>query len=229
MARSCKVCQHKDRKAIETKIIRGVSHTVIGREYGISNMSVRYHTSRHLPKKLIATEEAKEIMHSTTMFDSIMELVDKTKGILKDMETKDRPLVSLACVRELRETYSFMCKISAYLSEQQQKDEEENKQKQLDDLGNLSDKELTLLEELLHKAENGGGGREIVGIPWKIALREEDIYLYGKVMEVLEYEEDIRKRHDAGEIFYYEEEQEKWKARIRKKVQFEEEEKEEPQ
>ncbi len=219
MARSCKVCQHKDRKAIETKIIRGVSHTVIGREYGISNMSVRYHTSRHLPKKLIATEEAKEIMHSTTMFDSIMELVDKTKGILKDMETKDRPLVSLACVRELRETYSFMCKISAYLSEQQQKDEEENKQKQIDDLGNLSDKELTLLEELLRKTENGGGGPEILGIPWKIALKEDDIYLYQRVMETIKDDKEARERVARGEVLYYEEEERKRKLKIRKRVQ----------
>ncbi len=56
------------------------------------------------------------------------------------------------------------------------------------------------------------------GIPWKVALKNEDIYLYQKVMEVLDYEKDLRERHDKGEKFYYKEEQEKWKARIRKKV-----------
>ena len=143
------------------------------------------------------------------------------------METKDRPLVSLACVRELRETYSFMCKISAYLCETQAQDAEQEKRKQSDQLDNLSSKELTLLGELLGKAENGGGGPEILGIPWKIALKEDDIYLYQRVMEVINYEKDIRERHDAGEIFYYEEEQEKWKARIRKNVcGFEDEKKE---
>jgi hypothetical protein len=99
------------------------------------------------------------------MFDNIMELVDKTKGILDRAEAKGKSYLSLTAIRELRSTYEFMCKISAYLHEHKDNDEKLIIRLTADKLGKgLTSRELKLLGKLLDKTNNGGKGAEVLGV-----------------------------------------------------------------
>lgn len=165
MPRTCLVCASKYRKEIERKIMSNVPHTQIAKGYrGITNQSIRYHTKYHLSKQLLKLQEKGELEHFKSMSEEIEDLIKRTKSILNDAESKKKHKLSLRAIDSLRSTYQFVCQIGAYLNEQQQRNEAQEKKKQIDDLENLSDRESDLLEALLLKIESGGQGEEITGV-----------------------------------------------------------------
>ncbi len=218
MGMRCVICSHSKKLEIEKEIIRGTAHTKIAKIYGVSNLSVRNHTMNHLSRQLVKHKETRELLHSNNLLNEIEDLLEKSKSILEKAESEGKLNTALNAIRQTRATIELLCKLATYMKDVQQKDEQEERRIEVDKLNNLSVKELKLLSELRRKAESGGGGKEILGLPWEIVLEQDDIYLYGQVMETIKYEKEIRERHDAGEIFYYEEEQEKKKARIRKRM-----------
>ncbi len=228
MGQKCCICIHDRRIEIEKEILHGLPHSKIALKYDVGMMSVRRHAQNHLSRQLVKHKETRELLHSDSLLQELNSLVDRTKAILDDSEDNKKHVISLRAIAELRNTYELFVKLALTMKEVIDKDEEENKQVVMDKLKVFTEDELELYSQLLEKMETGEPkDREILGLDWKTALQQSDIYLYQRIMEVINYEKDIRERHDAGEIFYYEEEQEKWKARIRKNVcGFEDEKKE---
>jgi FixJ family two-component response regulator len=58
MPRSCTICEHTDRDAIEDAFIAGAPKRRIASQYGVSERAVRYHLREHLPVLLALARDA---------------------------------------------------------------------------------------------------------------------------------------------------------------------------
>ena len=109
----CTVCSHDKKTQIEKEIIRNIPHTKIAKTYALNNQAIRYHAMNHLPKKLLKHEEAKELLHSSTLLKEMQELVDTAKRILNRAEDNGHSMISLAAIKELRQIFEFWTKITS--------------------------------------------------------------------------------------------------------------------
>jgi hypothetical protein len=167
MARHCTICSHKDHHEIDRKIVGGILPiTTIALEYSVGHMALRSHSRNHLSKTLVKTQEGKALFHSENMIQEVEDLVSKVKGILQQSEDNETHFVSLQAIKEMRNIFEFMAKVSVYLREQK-KPFELSMQEQLEALENLSDSELDLYERLLMKIGGEGEPEEITDYGYK--------------------------------------------------------------
>ena len=153
MSMKCHICSHNKKEEIEKQICSGVPHLKIGKTFGVSNMSVRNHARNHLSRQLLKSEETKSLLHGKNLFQNIVELIDRTKAILDDAESKDRPFISLGAIRELRQIYEFLIKFSMYLRDAQKEDRLAERERKLRDVKRLNTNEIQLLIKLIEKME----------------------------------------------------------------------------
>ena len=160
MVQRCCICKHSKRLAIDRDIVKGVSHLKIGKRYGVSNQSVRNHAKNHLSRQLLKSEETRNLLHGRNLLENVQELIQRTKDILNDAESKDRQMISLGAIRELRQTYEFLIKFSVYMREAQQEDKQAERESQIRDIKRLSVSEIQLLLKLTQKM-NGSISKDV--------------------------------------------------------------------
>ena len=140
---------------MDRDIVKGVPHLKIGKKYSVSNLSVRNHAKSHLSRQMLKSDEMKSVAHSKNLFEEIQELITRTKKIFADAENEGRPMISLGAIRELRKTYEFLIKFSAYMQDAQKEDKEakrENIQFSVKIIKErLSVDEIVLMEKLILK------------------------------------------------------------------------------
>ncbi len=152
MGQDCVICNHKKRLQIDRDLVKGHGATKVSLKYGVQMMSVHNHQKKHLSRQMLKSGEMKEVANSKNLFGEVQNLIDRTKGILNDAERRDRPHISLGAVRELRQTYEFLIKFSAYMSQIQKEDKQAEQEKELKIIeDNLSKDELLQLTFLLDK------------------------------------------------------------------------------
>ncbi len=164
MAMRCTVCSHEKKRQIDRAIVKSIAHTKIAKTYGVSNQSVRNHAMNHLSKKLLQSEETKELLHSSTLLKEMQELVETAKRILARAESNGHSMISLAAIKELRQIFEFWTKIRLYLQENKDDSEltVESKRKQVEVLRCLSTDELLTMEALWKKATDIYNGVHVV-------------------------------------------------------------------
>ncbi len=152
MTMACVICNHSKRLDIDRDLTKGMGSTKIALKYGVQMNSVHNHKKKHLSRQMLKSGEMQEVANSKNLFGEVQNLIDRTKGILNDAEDKDRPHISLGAVRELRQTYEFLIKFSAYMSQIQKEDKQAEQEKELKIIqDNLSKDELLQLTFLLDK------------------------------------------------------------------------------
>ena len=74
MPRSCTICTHSDRQAVDHDLLAGTSSfRDIARQYGVSKDAVARHRADHLPAALARTHEAQELARSGALVDQVRE------------------------------------------------------------------------------------------------------------------------------------------------------------
>jgi hypothetical protein len=102
MPRSCTICAHTDRDAIEDAFIAGTPKRRIASHYGVSERAVRYHTREHLPALLALARDAEQASRADTLLDRIEALQSRTLAILEAAEETNEHRTALAAIREAR-------------------------------------------------------------------------------------------------------------------------------
>ncbi len=161
MGQKCTVCSHEKRKDIEKLIVSGQSNRNIGKRYNLGHVSVRNHKMHHLSRQLLKNEETRNLLHGRNLLENIQTLISKTENILDDVENKKLPFVKLSAIRELRMTYEFLLKFSAYMWEAQKQDHQKELDKQIGDIKRLDVYEIRLLGNLIDKM-NGKSGIDVL-------------------------------------------------------------------
>jgi transposase-like protein len=112
MPRTCTICSHPDRDAVEHAIVSGGSIRRIAAQYGLTPTSVRRHMANHLPAAAVAEAQEVDRDRAEGLRDRLEDLYTRAERILAEAEGAGRHNVSLASIRELRGILEFASKLA---------------------------------------------------------------------------------------------------------------------
>ena len=117
MPRSCTVCDHPDREAIDRALVGGASNRSVASLHDASEAAVRRHKGKHLPAKLVLAEKAAEVAEADTLLDQVRGLQGRAFAILEKAEETGELRTALGAIREARGNLELLAKLLGELDE----------------------------------------------------------------------------------------------------------------
>jgi hypothetical protein len=97
--RTCSICSHEHRDAMEDAFIAGQAKRRIASRHGVSERAVRYHMREHLPALLALARDAERAARADTLLDRMEALQSQTLAILDAPEDQRTALAAIAQAR----------------------------------------------------------------------------------------------------------------------------------
>ncbi len=118
MPRTCTVCSHPEREAIDRALIGGESTgKLAGRYRTIDERALRRHRSNHLPAALARAHEAEEATRADDLLSQVRDLQDRALAILGKAEDAGELRTALGAIREARGNLELLAKLLGELDE----------------------------------------------------------------------------------------------------------------
>ena len=99
MPRTCSICSHEHRDAMEDAFIAGQAKRRIASRYSVTERAVRYHMREHLPALLALARDAERAARADTLLDRMEALQSQTLAILDAPEDQRTALAAIAQAR----------------------------------------------------------------------------------------------------------------------------------
>jgi hypothetical protein len=113
--RTCTVCSHEQRDAIEDAFIAGTPKRRIASHHGVSERAVRHHMREHLPGLLALARDAERAARADTLLDRIEALQSRTLAVLEAAEETHDHRIALAAIREARSNLELIGEVTKEL------------------------------------------------------------------------------------------------------------------
>ena len=126
MPRTCTVCTHPQREAIDRALVSGqpvrslVSRYVTKRGRPLGHMALYRHKDEHLPATLVKAHVAAEVAHADALLSQVRELRDRALAILDRAEEDGQLMPALAAIREARGCLELLGKLMGEIDERPQ-------------------------------------------------------------------------------------------------------------
>ena len=117
MPRSCNICTHPRREAIDEALVGGASNRSAASLYDVSEAAVRRHKANHLPATLVMARAAEEVTQADSLLEQVRDLQDKALGILAQAEEAGELRIALGAIREGRGNLELLAKLLGELDE----------------------------------------------------------------------------------------------------------------
>jgi hypothetical protein len=115
--RSCTICEHPDREAIDRALVGDSSNLSISSLFGVSESAVRRHKANHLPAKLVMAQAAEEIAQADDLLGQMQDLQARTLAVLEAAESTNQHRTALSAIREARSNLELLAKLLGELDE----------------------------------------------------------------------------------------------------------------
>ncbi len=120
MPRSCTVCSHPGREAIDEALVGGASNRSVASLYDVSEAAVRRHKANHLPAKLVMAHAAEEVAQADDLLGQVQDLQARTLAILEAAEGTKQHRTALSAIREARSNLELLAKLLGELDDRPQ-------------------------------------------------------------------------------------------------------------
>src|SRR5918992_2715895 len=120
MPRSCTICEHPGREAMDEALVGGASNRSLASLYDVSEAAVRRHKANHLPAKLVMAHAAEEVAQADTLLEQVRDLQARTLAILEAAEETKQHRTALSAIREARSNLELLAKLLGELDERPQ-------------------------------------------------------------------------------------------------------------
>src|SRR5918999_6011080 len=120
MPRSCTVCEHPEREAIDRALVGDASNRSVASLYDVSEAAVRRHKANHLPAKLVMAERAAEVAQADDLLGQMQDLQQRTLAILEAAESAKQHRTALSAIREARSNLELLAKLIGELDDRPQ-------------------------------------------------------------------------------------------------------------
>jgi hypothetical protein len=115
MPRTCTVCAHQNRDAIEGELLAGRPLGEIADIFLTSRAALCRHRQSHIPLRLLQGRKAVEISKADTLIGQIETLQRKARQILEKAESDNDLRTALAGVKELSRLIELVAKMTREL------------------------------------------------------------------------------------------------------------------
>lgn len=113
MARTCTVCRHPDREAIDRALlIESTPNRRVAAQYGLTEQAIRRHRRDHVSKALAKAGEAVEIVRADNLFREVRDLQARTLAILVKAEGAGDLRNALGAIREARACVALLAELA---------------------------------------------------------------------------------------------------------------------
>lgn len=120
MPRSCTVCAHPGREAIDRALVEGVAFPALVAEYRVSKDALSRHKANHLPATLAKSQDAQEVAEADNLLAQVQHLQARTLSILEEAETTSQHRTALSAIREARSNLELLAKLVGELDDSPQ-------------------------------------------------------------------------------------------------------------
>jgi hypothetical protein len=117
MPRSCTICEHPNREAMDEALVGGASNRSLASLYDVSEAAVRRHKAKHLPAKLVMAQAAEEVAQADTLLEQVGDLQERALAILDKAEEAGELRTALGAIREARGNLELLAKLLGELDE----------------------------------------------------------------------------------------------------------------
>lgn len=115
MGRTCTICSHPEREAIEAALVRGDPFRHIAERYGTASSSLVRHRE-HVRDALVQAKESKSEERGQTLLEQVRWLQQTTLKALETAERDDDTRCLLAAVKEARGNLELLGKLTGELA-----------------------------------------------------------------------------------------------------------------
>ena len=108
MPRTCSICTHPQREAIDKDLAAGQPYRGISRAFRVSEDALARHREAHLPETLAKAHDASEVARADDLLNQLQLLQKVTMLILSRAEQAGALRTMLGAVREARENLELI-------------------------------------------------------------------------------------------------------------------------
>ncbi len=120
MPRTCTVCTHPNREAIDQALVSGEPFRHIAARTGTSTGALQRHKQEHIPEALAKATEARELAHADSLAEQIQNLSARTMRILDKAEKAGDLRTALAAVGQAKGVLELKAKVAEKVEETRQ-------------------------------------------------------------------------------------------------------------
>ncbi len=102
MPRTCTVCGHKKRSAIDKALVERQAFRNIAAQFQVSTSALVRHSDDHLPTALVKAQKATEAAQADALLAQVVDLRDKALGVLEMAEGSADLRAAVSAIREAR-------------------------------------------------------------------------------------------------------------------------------
>ncbi len=115
MPRTCTICTHSERTAVDRALVQGAPLRDIAGQHGLSKSSVERHQAEHLPTLLTKAKDAEELAAADDLLDQLHSLQATTLGLLRKAERAGKLGTAVMAIREARGNLELLAKLTQQL------------------------------------------------------------------------------------------------------------------
>ncbi|MGI6601357.1 MAG: hypothetical protein ACOX3N_06025 [Dethiobacteria bacterium] len=119
MARTCSICTHQERQAIDRALVVGTSLRDIAGQFGVSKSALHRHRA-HIPEALTMAKEAEEAARADDLLAEVVELQNRAVSILDRAEKAGQLQTALNGIREARRCLKLLAQLQGELYERRE-------------------------------------------------------------------------------------------------------------
>ena len=117
MPRTCTICRHAEREAIDSALVERQPFRHIAAQHKVSTSALVRHFDDHLPAALVEAKAAAEVAHADTILDQVQTLRDRALKILDTAEEGNDLRIALGAIREARGCLELLGKLAGELQD----------------------------------------------------------------------------------------------------------------
>jgi hypothetical protein len=117
MSRTCTICTHDERHAINVALVQRDSYRDIARHYAVDKSALSRHAKEHLPELLVKAKNAVEVAEADDLLSRVEALQSHTLAILETAEETGELRTALSAIKEARSNLELVGRINKELDE----------------------------------------------------------------------------------------------------------------
>jgi len=121
MPRTCSICSHQARAAIDDALVTGETFRNIAKRYGVGSTALFRHSKSHLPALLTKASAAVEVAHADDLLAKVQALEAKASDIGQQAERGGDLRCALVAVRELTRIVELLARLTGQLDPEAQR------------------------------------------------------------------------------------------------------------
>jgi len=120
MPRSCTICQHQERAAINAALLTGTALRDIAGQFGVSKSSLDRHKEEHMPAALVKAQEVEEVRQALDIVAQLKAINDAALTVLGEARRSGNGELALKAIDRIQRQIELQAKLLGELDERPQ-------------------------------------------------------------------------------------------------------------